>query len=182
MTANIEYNQQAAMAVMRGQHNKRAGDYFEELIARACNEYERLGVAKIEKTPEPFKIVKPMGNGKFQGYYVSQAQPDFKGVLAGGRCIVFDAKHTDGAKIEISRLSETQTETLRAYQALGAYAGVLCSFGFRRFFWLPYAVFSAAKTENGHLYWNEKDCESYEVYPMNGYINFLQVKGQENVQ
>lgn len=174
----MEYNQQAAMAVMRGQHNKRAGDYFEELIARACSEYERLSVAKIEKTPEPFKIVKPMGNGKFQGYYVSQAQPDFKGVLAGGRCIVFDAKHTDGVKIELSRLSETQNETLRVYQTLGAYAGVLCSFGFRRFFWLPYTVFIDAKKENRHLYWNETDCAPYEVYMSNGYINFLQVESK----
>lgn len=175
------YDRQAALAALRGHQNKQAGEYLEKLITCACEHYERLAIAKIEKTPEPFRIECSLGRGKFSGHFTEQAQPDFKGVLADGKCIVFDAKHTDTGKIELSRLSERQNETLSAYQKLNACAGVLCSFGFTRFFWLPYTVFVNAKEENGHKYWNVQDAAPYEIFRFCGYIDFLQAGGK-NVQ
>lgn len=168
------YNQKTATAALRGAQNRNSGNYFEQIIEAACTQYLRLGIARIEKTPEPFQVTQQLSGGKFSGYFKSQAQPDFKGCLSGGRTIVFDAKHTDTAKIELSRLTDEQIKALEDYEKLGAFAAVLISFGFRRFALIPYGVFMNAKKENGHKYWTADEAEPWSVRLAGGYVDFLQ--------
>ncbi len=68
------------------------------MISASCAQYERLGIAVIEKTPELFAITKSLGDGRFCGHFAHQAQPEYKGVLSGGRCVAFEAKHTDAGR------------------------------------------------------------------------------------
>ena len=79
-----------------GDRSRAEGAGFEAIISSACDYYRAIGRADIEKTPEPMK---PLGgadrSGRFLACYTKQAQPDYKGVLSGGRAVVFEAKHTD---------------------------------------------------------------------------------------
>ena len=50
--------------------------------------------------------------GRFQACFTKPAQPDYKGVLRGGRAVVFEAKHTDGDTIAYNRLTETQMDCM----------------------------------------------------------------------
>ena len=58
--------------------------------------------------------IKDMGGGKFLAVYTKAAQADYKGLLAGGRAINFEAKHTDTGRMEQSRVTEDQAERLPA--------------------------------------------------------------------
>lgn len=170
------YNAKSAAASLRGRQNRAEGALFEELIEKSCKYYADKGIAYIEKTPEPFKVTRSLGNGRFEGYFAKQAQPDFKGtVLMRGSCstetlsildlkpigrsIVFDAKATNTGKIPIAALSDEQRRALITHKALGAIAEVYMSFGFKRFYRLPIDVFLKAKEYNGHQYWTAAEIE-----------------------
>lgn len=50
----------------RGRCSHDLGEAFENIISAACKQLELQGSAKIEKTPEPFKVTdKLFRNGKF---------------------------------------------------------------------------------------------------------------------
>ena len=92
-----------------GARNRAEGAGFESLISSACDYYRAIGLADIEKTPEPMK---PLGgadrSGRFLACYTKQALPDYKGVLSGGRAVVFEAKHTDTGRLLYDRVSAEQ--------------------------------------------------------------------------
>ena len=73
---------------MTGARSRAEGAGFESLINSACEYYRTKGIADIEKTPEPMK---PLGgadrSGRFLACYTKQAQPDYKGILAGGTAV-----------------------------------------------------------------------------------------------
>ena len=71
--------------------NNRGHD-FEEAIRQACLLYANQGRAKVEKTPEPFRVLEKREGGIFVGRFTAHAQPDFQGTLDGGRSIIFEAK------------------------------------------------------------------------------------------
>lgn len=150
-----------------------AGETFENMIASACEYYRRLGIAEIEKTPEPFRVTRPAENGKFYGYFEKKAQPDFKGTLKGGRAVVFEAKHTDSDKIEMRRVTDEQAERLTAHQKLGAVAFVVVSFGLSRFFSVPWEVWANIPETFGRKYVKAKDLAPYEVKIKSGVLDFL---------
>lgn len=111
----------ASTALARVQHSqkglqsKRAGEHFENMITASLNWYCDKGVAFVEKTPEPMKpLRKPDRQGRFLACYTKAGQPDFKGTLAGGRAVVFEAKHTDSDKIDQHRQKRQVRETLHA--------------------------------------------------------------------
>ena len=88
---------------MRGRQSRYEGESFEKLLDISCEMYRMHGAARIEKTPEPMRpLSRPNSKGQFTACYVKAAQPDYKGTLAGGQAIVFEAKHTEGG----SRMTE----------------------------------------------------------------------------
>lgn len=154
------YNRKSAAASYRGSHNRSEGAEFEKLIERSCEMYRAHDVAYIEKTPEPFKVISvPNARGQFIGYYEKQAQPDFKGTLFTGQSVVFDAKATTTDKLQLSALSEEQKQSLETHYKLRAICGVLISYSFKRFYFMPYSLFMSAKEYNGHKYWTADECE-----------------------
>lgn len=78
---------------LRGLINNKNGSLFESEIIGGCMAYNLQERAFIEKTPEPFKVSKPLENGFFKGRFTSKSQPDFKGTLRNGLSIVFEAKY-----------------------------------------------------------------------------------------
>lgn len=165
--ANIKRSQQ-------GLQSRRAGESFESVIDASLQWYQQRGVACVEKTPEAMKpLSKPNRNGQFLACFTKAAQPDFKGTLAGGRGVVFEAKHTDGDRIEYSRLTKEQADRLDLHHRLGAVAFVLVSFGLRDFYRIPWEVWRDMKDIYGHKHMKEPECEPYRVHYMAGVLKML---------
>ena len=101
-------NRRTAASIRRsytGARSRAEGAGFESIIDNACAYYRSIGLADIEKTPEPMRpIGSPDRAGRFLACYTKQAQPDYKGVLKGGRAINFEAKYITQSDIEIYRV------------------------------------------------------------------------------
>ena len=110
-------------AVQGAVSNARGRD-FEDYLDRACQLYRSMGIANIEKTPEPFKCLKKNKGGRAIVQFIHHAQPDYKGVLLNGQAIIFEAKCTTKDRIQQSVLTQNQADMLRDYQRLGAYTAV----------------------------------------------------------
>lgn len=79
--------------ILRNKKSAARGRAFESLLMRGCNYYRQKEVAIINKVNEPYIVTRKNGN-KFMGRFTGRAEPDFKGVLRGGRAIAFEAKST----------------------------------------------------------------------------------------
>lgn len=159
---------------LRGARNKANGQDFEKIIEQACEYYSDRGVAEIEKTPEPMKVIGSQGGGKFTSVYEKKAQPDFKGTLKGGRSIVLEAKVTTTGKLEQSVVTEEQGKRLDRHERAGAACYVLVSFGFILFYRIPWAVFKRMKELFGRKYIIPSDnLAEYAVKRNQGVLRFL---------
>ena len=144
------------------------GQRFEQLIDSMCRVYAETGVAKIEKTPEPMKPLRPPNRmGQFLACYTKQAQPDYKGTLRYGQAVIFEAKHTDAPRIEQSRVTEEQLAALLEHEKLGAECFILVSFGFMRFYRVPVKNWHDMKRIYGKVSVNEKDLAPFLLKSMN---------------
>lgn len=64
---------------IRGRQSRANGEYFEKMIIAASRFYEERGIAAVDKTPEAFRVLKPLdrNRGQFVCCFTKQAQPDF---------------------------------------------------------------------------------------------------------
>ncbi len=159
---------------IRGAQARAIGQYFEKMIDAACKFYEDNKIAIIEKTPEPMKPIKSLGNGKFIACYEKQAQPDYKGTLASGKAIVFEAKHTDSDKIEQSRLTAEQCDRLQKYTELGAITFVLISVNLENFYRVPWTIWKDMKGLYGHRHMTINELKPFSVKSNGRIIRFLE--------
>ena len=160
----------------RNARSRQSGAAFEEHVNRSCDYYEEQGIAKIEKTPEPMKVLANLGGGFFKAVFTKQAQPDYKGTLYGGQCIVFDAKHTDTDRIKRSAITEEQEKCLDSHERMGAECFVLVSFSFEKFYRIPWGVFRDMKSHFGYQYISRDDerLKAYEVKCVGSVLRFLE--------
>lgn len=166
--ANIQRRQ-------RGLQSKRAGEHFEKLISESLKWYKNKGVAFVEKTPEPMRPLRqPNRQGQFLACYIKSGQPDFKGTLIGGRAVVFEAKHTDSDRIDQSRLTSEQAESLSTHYSLGAAAFVLISVRLQDFFRVPWEVWRDMKDIYGHKHMKLTELEQFRVQYIAGVLKLLE--------
>lgn len=160
---------------LRNKISRHTGAAFEDLIDRSCAYYADKCIAKIEKTPEPVKILGRMANGIFKAVFTKQAQPDYKGTLSGGQSIVLEAKHTDTDRIRRNVISAEQEKELDIYEAMGAHCYVIVSFGFRTVYKIPWVYFRDMKKYFGHQYISKDEplIKSYEVKIIGGVLRFI---------
>lgn len=141
--------------------NRARGAWFEKLIDSGCVYYRTQGIADIEKTPEPMKVLRPMGQGRFLAAYTAAAQADYKGLLTGGRAVYFEAKSTDTDRMLQSRVTPNQAERLqRAYQ-MGALVFVLCEIR-DRYYRIPWEHWCRMKEKFGHKYLTQEDADKHD--------------------
>lgn len=156
-----------------GLQNKRSGNLFEELLTASCQFYLEKGYAHIEKTPEPFHLVRRNNKGMVEGYYEKAAQPDFKGVLCDGSGIMFEAKHTDTDKIKQNVITEEQWKSLDIYEKLNAKCFVMVSMGLTGFYRVPWADWKQMKEKYNHKYMNEEELKPYKLIYQHPVIKIL---------
>ena len=147
----------------QGKVNRAQGKLFEERIDAALAYYDRLGLASVEKTPEPMRPIRSLSEGRFVAIFEKPAQPDYKGTLKGGRAVVFEAKHTSTGQMEQSRVTGVQAKRLEHHQELGALCFVVAGFGQEDVFRIPWMVWRDMKSAFGRKYVTPKDLEEYRV-------------------
>ena len=162
---------------IQGSINHLLGENFENRISDICKYYEINNIAKIEKTPEPMKILKHVENGHFEAIFTKAAQPDFKGCKKGGKTIVFDAKFTESDRIRYQVLSDYQRETLVSYKDLGADSFILVGFADGKIYKVEIDTWNNMKQEFGRKYILQQELEKngLEVKKnKNGIIDFIE--------
>ena len=165
--------QELARAKFIGAKNKAQGDALEEQIITACGFYQSVGLAAIDKTPEPMKILERLAEGKFLCCFAKKAQPDFQGTLSSGRSVMFDAKSTRTGKIRQSEVSDTQWKYLDEHQRMNALCFILVSFG-DLFALVPWDDWKQMGEKFGHKYMTREEAAPYRVrYNTRGVLDFL---------
>ena len=154
-----------------GKQNKENGALWEKMIEESLTTLYG-DVCICEKTPEPFHI---LGREKniVKGYYEKKGQPDFKGVLAGGQCLCFEAKCTITDRINQNCVTDLQWKTLDQYDNLGALCFVMVCFSFEEYCRVPWKDWKEMKKIFGHKYIGRKECSQYKIKTKGHYVCFL---------
>lgn len=161
-----------------GRLNHDQGELLEKYISNACDYYLKNGIANIEKTPEPMRVIKPLDSSHtmFAAVFEKKAQADYKGVLKGGRCIHFEAKSTRCDEIKQSAVTNDQTENLDSTYALGGECFVVVALIKEgKYYRVPWDVWKRMKELFGHKYMNVKELEPYQIKFCLFGIDFLKI-------
>lgn len=146
-----------------GKAARAQGKLFEDRLSASFAYYAHTGLALVEKTPEPMRVLRRLENGKFVACFEKKAQPDYKGTIKGGRTILFEAKFTSGERIEQSAVSDTQAAYLDKYAGLGARCFILAGFGSGNVYRVPWMAWKTMKVRYGHKYATEEELTNYRV-------------------
>lgn len=147
----------------RGRRSRAKGKAFEELLDRTFAYYSSKGFAQIDKTPEPMKPIRSMGNGKFLACFTKKAQADYKGTIKGGRTVIFEAKYTEADRILQNAVDDNESEYLDAHDALGARCYVVCGYSSGKVYRVPWGVWKNMKRIFGRKYVTEEEIKQYQV-------------------
>lgn len=147
------------------------GHAFENLIVKGCQYYAQRGRAVINKVYEPYRCAKKLDGGKFLGQFTARAEPDFKGVLKGGRAIAFEAKSTRKNRIQQDVLTKEQRAWLEEQDSMGALAFVCVEIS-GRFFMVPWKTWRDMKQIYGKRYLTAEDMPGLEVI-YDGTVRYL---------
>ena len=144
---------------LQGAISKAQGKQFEERLDKSFAYYREHGFAIVEKTPEPMRPIQNLGHGKFIAFFEKKAQPDYKGIIKGGRTVLFEAKFTAAGKMEQSRVLPGQADYLERYQSLGARCYVIAGFASGAVYRFPWNVWKDMKSRFGRKYVTEAGAE-----------------------
>lgn len=149
---------------LQGARSRAQGGRLEEQIEASCALLTETGRADISKTPEPMKPVsQPNKSGQFRAVYTKKAEPDFKGVMLGGRAVMFEAKSTGTGRLNKDRVLPEQVKKLDSYTALGAHCFIVATFDGLRVYRIPWTVWRSMKQRYGRNYVTEADIKEYAV-------------------
>jgi len=166
--------------ILRNKKSAARGRAFESLLMRGCNYYRQKGVAIINKVNEPYIVTKKTNSNKFMGRFTGRAEPDFKGVLYGGRAIAFEAKSTQKSRIQRNAVTDTQMEWLREQKDFGAVTFVAVNIQ-DKFYSVPFDVWDDMKNIYGKKFLMPEDIAGYEV-KYDGAVRFLEYEDGTRVE
>lgn len=119
MSATTKKKQEHYTARLTGLRAAAAGKYFERELETLHARWEAQGVARIRKMPVPTVSLRRRGAGGAPArIVVASADPDFYGVLRGGRAVAMEAKRTSRHLKEMSIVERGQKvrEGVRVHQ------------------------------------------------------------------
>lgn len=166
--------------VLRNKVSSARGRAFESLLMRGCNYYRQRGTAIINKVNEPYIVTKKTTGNKFSGRFTGRSEPDFKGVLYGGRAIAFEAKSTQKSRIQRNAVTDTQMEWLREQKDFGAVTFVAVNIQ-DKFYSVPFDVWDDMKNIYGKKFLMPEDIAGYEV-KYDGAVRFLEYEDGTRVE
>lgn len=165
----------AYRASIQGKRNRAMGLKFEEIVDAACDYYRTMGLAYIEKTPEPMKVLGAINRklGHFKACFAKAAQPDYKGTMAGGRSVCFEAKHTETDRIKQDAVTTEQWESMELHEAMGALCFVIVCLE-NKYYRVPWSKWKTMKENCGHKYMNAADLTPYILGTWPAQLRFLE--------
>ncbi|MED4581847.1 Holliday junction resolvase RecU [Brevibacillus choshinensis] len=114
------------MGIKVSQANR--GQAFEDILNFTNVQYERAGIALINKRPTPIKATKTKGSRVLAGYFEEKSTVDYDGVYHG-RAIYFEAKSTrETTRFDLANISNHQIEHLEKAERNGAICFFLIEF------------------------------------------------------
>lgn len=114
------------MRIKSSQANR--GQAFEDILNFTNEQYERAGIALINKRPTPIKPTKTKGRRVLAGYFEEKSTVDYDGVYHG-RAIYFEAKSTrETTRFDLGNISKHQIEHLEKAEKSGAICFFLIEF------------------------------------------------------
>lgn len=117
---------------------------FETFMEFACDTYKRKKIAVIDKQHTCFKPIRDYRGRVVNVKVEKKATVDFLGRFKNIP-IAIEAKHTDSDVIEWNAVQEHQADYMDAFtEEPGTIGMVIVSFGLRRFFAIPWAVWKVA--------------------------------------
>lgn len=158
---------------IQGHRSRSIGKSFEEVIDISCKHYGNIGMAIIEKTPEPMKVLGKGDHGRFPACFEKKAQPDYKGVLYKGQAIIFEAKATEKDRIKKEAVTPEQFESLDSHWKIQAIVFVLVSFQLERYYRVPWGTWREMELLYGRKYLKETDLKEYQLKFCSGWLQFL---------
>ena len=158
--------------ILRNKKSAARGRAFESLLMRGRNYYRQKGMAIINKVNEPYIVTKKTNGNKFMGRFTGRAEPDFKGVLYGGRAIAFEAKSTQKSRIQRNAVTDTQMEWLREQKKFGALTFVAVNIQ-EKFYTVPFDLWDNMKLFYDKKFLMHDDIADYEVI-YDGSVRFLE--------
>ena len=165
--------QELQRAKFIGAKNRAQGQTLETLITTACGFYKAKGLAHIDKTPEPMKVLRQLENGQFVACFAKKAQPDFQGTLSSGRAVMFEAKSTRSGRIEQSVVTKEQADYLDAHMEMNALCFVVVSYG-DVYAAVPWQDWKRMKEIFGHKYMTREESQIYRIkFNHNGILDFF---------
>lgn len=176
----MNYDQQKELQRYKNKVSNAQGQYFEEGVKAACEIYRQRGAAYIQKTPEPFRVLRKEQKGRALVQFSEHAEPDFKGCLNTGRLVVIETKYTGTDRMKQNVLTEKQAEDLNTYSRFGAIAAVCVGIKEKHYF-VPYEIWRCMKEIWGRKYVTQEDLEPYRVQ-FNGAVLFLHYVQPEQMQ
>lgn len=156
----------------RNRCNSDRGRAFENLLAKGCRYYADRGNAIINKVYEPYGVKNILRAGRFIGVWKDRAEPDFKGVMKGGRAIVFEAKSTHKSRMQRDKLTDRQMSWLETQHQIGALSFVCIDIR-GKFFTIPWQIWRDMKKIFGKKFLMPGDIAEYEVI-YDGAVRFLE--------
>lgn len=154
---------------LQGARNRSAGALFEGMIEKSLSIHRSRGEAVIAKTPEPVKILSGMDkNGRFRACFEKKGEPDYKGVLKGGRCVVLEAKSTTAVRLLWGTVKPHQRACLDAYMAAGAKVYILAYFGKADTYRIDWEVWRDMPKYFGRSFITEDDVQQFKLPRING--------------
>lgn len=117
------------------------GIEWQRLLEERHDGYRRERQALVWPVPPRVRVCSRVGpTGQFRAAWVAHGPPDYAGVLAGGRGVVFDAKDCAGERWSLGELPLHQARDLEAANDRGAAAFVALRFAGSRGWVLPWAL------------------------------------------
>ncbi|WP_231723870.1 hypothetical protein [Anaerococcus tetradius] len=164
MISTYELNKAKQAQRYRNRQSNGFGKNFEKFVAMACDFYREKGIADISKVDEPFRVIRLLRNGRFEGRFTRKANPDF------------ECKYTSKDRILQSVITKRQAEVLDRKYRLGGLVGVCCGIG-DRYFFVPWEVWA-----NMEAIWSKKsvsadDLREYEVPFRQGILFLVNIGG-----
>lgn len=101
----------------------RRGGGWEAQLDRLHDRYRRDRLATIFRVHPPVRVLADHGR-TFQACWGGEGPPDYAGVLAGGRAVLFDAKDCRAKRWSFGKLARHQARDLEACHIAGGLAFV----------------------------------------------------------
>lgn len=116
-----------ARATRKNTNYANKGKGLEDLVEYANKQYERKGIALVQKISTPWQVIR-QGPKIVSAFPTGRSTLDFRGTVAGGTSISFDCKESaDERGLPLAHIQDHQIEYMRTALDMGEVSFILAN-------------------------------------------------------